>query len=102
VNRTAAAGSSGGMYVDKAEGVSGTKLTAADHNQHQEELIAVIAGGGLTPDSGVLTQVRDAIRNIAVPVDFVYTQLPGMVNPATLWPWATWAEISSNVWRRTA
>lgn len=43
---------------------SNTTLSAEETNQVTTELENVIAAGGLTPNAGVLTQVRDAIQNV--------------------------------------
>lgn len=43
---------------------SNTTLSAEETNQVTTELENVIASGGLTPNAGTLTQVRDAIQNI--------------------------------------
>jgi len=42
-------------------------------------------------DRGALRNIQD----IALPIGFIYTQLPGMTAPDTLWPWASWTNISS-------
>lgn len=36
------------------------------------------------------------IRDVVMPVGFIYAQLPGYAAPATLWPWATWAAVDMN------
>lgn len=99
MQRTIATGSSSGNFVDRSDGVSGTKITAADMQAHQDEIINAIIGGGLSPNGAVLTQLRDAIkvmaRDQAIPIGFIYTQLPGKSDPATLYPWATWVDKSS-------
>lgn len=43
-------------------GTRGTTHAAADRNALQEELLAVIEEGGLTPNAAVWTQLRDALR----------------------------------------
>ena len=59
----AAAGTAGYFRDgDLATGLVGTRVTADFLNAVQEELIAVILAGGLTPSKTVRTQVRDAIN----------------------------------------
>ena len=96
MNKTTAAGSSSGAFVDKNAdaGIAGTKITATDMNAHQDEIINAIIGAGITPSAAALTQLRDAIRNTAVPIGYLYTQLPGMSAPSDLWSWATWENVS--------
>lgn len=47
-----------------AAGINGTEFDPAWFNGVQEELLAVIAAGGLAPDAGSWTQVRDAIAGM--------------------------------------
>lgn len=63
MNRTNAPGNVGGLYVDDdtVGGIQGTLLIADDRNAIQEELIALIAAAGLTPASGDLTQISQAV-----------------------------------------
>ncbi|MER2604840.1 MAG: hypothetical protein ABTQ29_03340 [Siculibacillus sp.] len=46
---------------NKAAGVAGTELAAAWFNAVQEEILAVIEGADIVPQSGVWHQLRDAI-----------------------------------------
>lgn len=64
MKRTEAPNSAEGLYVDEnpLEEIQGTLLWAADRNAIQEELIELIAAGGLTPNGGDLTQVRQAVQ----------------------------------------
>lgn len=48
--------------LDPSEAVEGTVLTADWLNGVQEELVAVVADGGLTLNKALNTQVRDALR----------------------------------------
>ncbi|GAB7525313.1 hypothetical protein [Paraburkholderia sp. 2C] len=61
---TAPASGTPGYATDgnPATGVPATLWPSYQYNAIQEELIALIAAGGLTPSKGTLTQVRDAIR----------------------------------------
>lgn len=110
MKRTTALGSIAGAFIDRALGVSGTKITAKDMNAHQDEIVNAIIAAGLTPSDATNSQLSQAIqaiatsardaainsaRDAAIPVGFLYTQLPGMSAPATLWPWATWANESA-------
>ena len=61
----AAAGTAGYFRDgDLTTGLVGTRVTADFLNAVQEELIAVILAGGLTPSKTVRTQVRDAINQL--------------------------------------
>lgn len=42
---------------------------------------------------GVLS--KNATLNQAIPIGFIYTQLPFQSEPSVLWNWAVWEEISS-------
>lgn len=74
MNRTTSPGNSGGLHVDSPASI----FQAADYNRLQEELIGVIAGGGLTPDEADLGQVLKAIKaliNAGAPVGSVIAWL---------------------------
>ena len=64
MKRTEAPNSIEGFYIDEnlEEEIQGTLLVADDRNAIQEELIELIVAGGLAPDGGDLTQIRQAVQ----------------------------------------
>ena len=67
MDRTNAPGNIDRRYIDEDRnvGVQGTAIIAADRNAVQEELIHAIESGGLSPNAGDETQLRQAIEAIA-------------------------------------
>ena len=48
-----------------------------------------------TAITNALAAALTAAKNACIPINFLYTQLPGMSDPATLWPFATWSNVSN-------
>lgn len=116
MRKTSAPGNINGRFIDydPQTQTSGTTINSQWLNDVQDDLIAVQEAAGIPEGPGSEGKLRDAIQaliaagnvdkldgydytdilNAAIPIGFVYTQWPNDPSPATLWPWATWENVS--------